>query len=328
MRLGAPISLRAFLDELGTTPADADDTKNPAIPKLAFEISNRINEVTPITPISMITLVLLDAPNAALTADEIAVSMGPYVAEIVSRNLPKTIRENVASPDVIADGLRDLEASDIVEEVERPSGRHYRVPETALLAAAYYRNTVIHHFVDRSIAELAVAATLGQDQQTADTILDNARMLRELLLFDFFFPGRSAFDRAIADEITKRCPDWRELVSSGKVDELLDAFTPRIASAVLLPFLDAYRVIADVLDDPDADDVSDSGLVAEAMALGREHVETGVIRSAESISKILFETALKAARHHRPDAAGGGGFIASARRFAAVCHDMAAHSPG
>ena len=49
------------------------------VPKLAFEISNRINDVTPITPISLVTLALLSHPSEGLTVDETVVALEPFV---------------------------------------------------------------------------------------------------------------------------------------------------------------------------------------------------------------------------------------------------------
>ncbi len=71
LRLGRPISLRTFLADLGAEPADAEDTRSPAVPKLAFEIANRINEVMPITPISLVTLVMLGDDRPLLDFGEI-----------------------------------------------------------------------------------------------------------------------------------------------------------------------------------------------------------------------------------------------------------------
>ena len=65
---------------------------------------------------------------------------------------------------------------------------------------------------------------------------------------------------------------------------------------MLRPFLEAYRVVADRLAQTPAGTVIDkTGFLDACLGLGRQYHLQRRIHSAESVSKVLFESALKLA---------------------------------
>ncbi len=297
LRLGRPISLRTFFTELGEDPPGADDTRSPAIPKLAFEISNRINEAMPITPISLVTLVML-ADGGEMAFDAICDAVAPYAAEAERRNLPSTIKEPLGSRDVLGGAVDELVVHDIVDRIADGATIRFRIASHAELAAAYYRNTVVHFWLVGAIAELAVASLGGDESDPVAALQSEAMEMRELLLFDFFFPSRSVFDEEVEAELTDRLPDWKERLAAGDVAAVVESFRPFRSPAVLRSFLEAYRVVGDLIaEDAFMNSLDDKDLVARGLVLGTGYVEDGVIFSEESVSKILYETAVKLADH-------------------------------
>ena len=326
LRFGAPISLRSFLAEIDDMPEDADDTESPAIPKLAFEIANRINEVTPITPISLVTLVLLGAPGAALTLDGVVRDLEPYIAQVARRELPRTDTVHLDGTAWIAAALDQLALHGTVV-VDRDGDPMYRIPPAKLLAAAYYRNTVVHFFVDGAIAELALASAMGTEAgDPAHRVVTEALRIRELLIFEFFFAARSRFDEVISTELGDRRNDWLDLAATGDLAKVVDAFAPFQAPTVLRPFIDAYRIVADVL--AEAGDVAapeEGAIVDRAMTLAGRYLEDGTIRSGESISKSLFENGVRLARHRgllEPSADMAARRVAFSDELHAVVRDL------
>jgi len=63
---------------------------------------------------------------------------------------------------------------------------------------------------------------------------------------------------------------------------------------VVRPFVEAYRLVADVLAH-DETLVSDSEVVRRALGLGRQYVAQRRLRSSESVSALLFQTGLQLA---------------------------------
>jgi glycerol-3-phosphate O-acyltransferase len=201
----------------------------------------------------------------------------------------------------------------------------YAVDADQHLTAAYYRNTVAHFFVPTAIAELALlrAAEDGvEDRERA--FWNETNRLRDLLKFEFFFSDKETFRREIAAEAAMHDPNWKQALAAGPepVLALLKRFRPFSAHLVLRPFLEAYQVVADVLVRHPIGEVKDEDLLGECLGLGKQYRLQRRIRNAESISKVLFATALRLARNRQlvPGAAVGG---PDARRaFAAEIRDV------
>jgi len=301
LRIGAPVSVRNFLAEQEDVPTDAEDTRSPAIPKLAFEVAVRINEVTPVTPISLVTLALLSVGHRSLTVDELMRVLEPFADFVSRRDLPVTDTLSLDDPvDTIA-ALDALTLHGVVSPFEGPTDTVYRIGPEQHLAAAYYRNTIIHFFVNRAITELALLHTRDEPGEAPlQTVLDECRRLRDLLKFEFFFAPRDEFQDEIRHELADHDPQWREHLAAGDVDPVLRAFRPYGSPAILRPFLEAYQAVADIL----ARSAGDATLTAEAvqdevMDLGKQYLLQGRIKHAESVSTVLFDAALRLAANRR-----------------------------
>ena len=96
--------------------------------------------------------------------------------------------------------------------------------------------------------------------------------------------------------MTRHDPSWESLLRSGPAaaDGLLAGMRPLVSHVVVRPFVEAYRLVADVLVHDDTL-VSDSEVVRRALGLGRQYVAQHRLRSSESVSALLFQTALQLA---------------------------------
>ena len=178
----------------------------------------------------------------------------------------------------------------------------YAIGPDQHLTAAYYRNTIIHFFVNGAIAELALlhAAERGGDRRGAFWDARDAAprpaQVRVLLRREGRVPRRAARRAGAArpglgGRARARAPD--------AIRAVLRRFQPFSAHRVLRPFLEAYRVVADALARREADDAVRRGArsSADCLALGKQYELQRRIRSAESVSKVLFATALALARN-------------------------------
>ena len=81
---------------------------------------------------------------------------------------------------------------------------------------------------------------------------------------------------------------------------LLRRFRPFLAHRVLRPFIEAYRVVSDTLERHPYDAPLDPGpFLSECQARGKQYLLQRRSRSAESVSRVLYETGLKLARNQR-----------------------------
>ena len=297
VRLGGPISLSSFLAAQDAPPVEADNPQNPAIPRLAFEVSTHINEVTPITPVSLVALALLSIGDRALTVDELADVLDPFTSYVSERSLPTTDKLTSDDHRRISATLTDLAAHDVVAVSGSSEPLRYRISTDAHLTAAYYRNTIIHFFLSRAIAELALSAVAEKEREAkSQAVMDEALQIRDLLKFEFFFAGREEFADLIRDEIARFDINWMERIADGQAPELLKLFRPYWSAAILRPFFDAYAIVGDLIslhaDEPVLDP---DRLAREASATARDHLARGILKSPESVSSLVIAAAVNLA---------------------------------
>ncbi|NNL48814.1 MAG: glycerol-3-phosphate acyltransferase, partial [Acidimicrobiia bacterium] len=200
----------------------------------------------------------------------------------------------------------------------------YYIDQDKAHMAAYYRNTVIHFFLLPAIAELAALEAAEMDGDGTELFWEQVLEIRDLLKFEFFFPTKKRFKQQISDELDRRAPDWEAAISEGgdHAATLATTLRPLVAHWVLRPFLEAYAVVADVLADLDpSDNTDDEAVIKRAMGLGKQYQLQSRIRSPESISKSLFENALKLAKNRTGDLSGPD-LVAARQALAAEIQDV------
>jgi glycerol-3-phosphate O-acyltransferase len=302
LRFGEALSLTQALArlDLGEPDVDAPDL---AVQKLAFEVCARINRVTPITPTSLVTLTLLGTGNRAVTVDEIMVGMRNLLGDVRRRKLHTTRElEELETPDGVRRALDVLRQSGVVSCFEEGPEAVYAIERDQHHAAAYYRNSIAHFFVNGAIAELALLHAAEKDADDATKAFwAEALRLRDLLKFEFFFADRERFRAELRDEMAQRHAAFEERLREGggeEVRRLIRETWPYGAHRVLRPFLDAYYVVADTLRRRPVDATFEqAAFLDQCLRVGRQYLLQRRVLSPESVSKMLFETGLRLARN-------------------------------
>ncbi len=300
IRFGDPLSLR---NTLGPPDADAEpdpDERNIELQKIAFEVSVRINRATPITPTSLVTLALLGAGDLALTVEETRYAMSNLVEYVRNRKLPCTFELDLLDHDEgVQQTLDALVENDVVTRYEFGTDNVYTIAPAQQLAASYYRNTVVHFFVNAAIAELALLK--ASREVVADpvaTFWQEAMDLRDLLKFEFFFSEKEEYRGEMREELAYQDPDWEARLTDGPegAQALIRSFRPYSAHRILRPFLEAYQVVSENLRRwPIEEPVDSDEFIEQCLDLGHQYHLRKRLRSASSVSKVLFQTGLKLA---------------------------------
>ena len=290
IRFGEPLALSSQIAR--DTDLESDEGRL-ALPKVAFEISTRINAVTPVTSISLVTLALLSQENRGLTIEDTMEVLGPFTQFLIERNTPTTFDLPFDSSMIVEDALEDLVESGVVTRTDGMTANVYSIGVDQNLAAAYYRNTIIHFFVNAGITELAIGMNiLEDDDMTMDTIVSRALALRDLLKFEFFFSSTEAFAQEIREEV-----DRYEIEDDNAptVDIDMEAMMPPKSPIVLRPFLEAYFVVAETLVTLGDVPVERDECAGMCLSMGEQLLAHGDITTAEAVSTVLFATGLKLA---------------------------------
>jgi glycerol-3-phosphate O-acyltransferase len=296
---GEPLSLAKALGPPDPRATPDPDEQSLALQKIAFEVCVRINAATPITAASLVTLALLGVGEQACTVQEVEARLVNLVADVERRGLPTTGVLDLDDPAGVGRTLDALTENGVVTRFSEGSECVYSIGPDQQLAAAYYRNTIIHFFVNAAIAELSLlrAAEDGLEDRVA-AFWSAAMQLRDLLKFEFFFAEKEIFRGQLRREIADQDPNWEDILRAGPdaIQGLLRRFRPYSAHRVLRPFLEAYRIVADHLERLEPDAVIDTNrFLAACMGIGKQYHLQRRIRSTASISQVLLRTGLRIA---------------------------------
>lgn len=267
--------------------------------KLAFEVSSRIENAMPITITDLVTMVLLGANDRALTEDQIRVHAQDIVALIHKRALPTAGDLMIDSGTELGSRLAAMSGTELIDCYSASGQPVYRIAPGKQLAAAYYRNTVIHYFLSSAIAELSIAALRGQ-AESEGALWSKVLELRDLLKFEFFFKTKEQFRADIVDYLDGRYADWRQALAGSRsaADALFTKSPPLFGHSIMRSFVEAYKVLSYVLAKIDGAGVTERNqeqLLKDCLSTGREMLLRKKIASESALSGPLFATAAKLA---------------------------------
>jgi glycerol-3-phosphate O-acyltransferase len=295
---GEPLAVSSALRRYGVA-------ENPrlALSKLAFDVCTRINRSTPVTRTGMVTLAMLGGDGRSLAAGEVCAELEPMRRYAEARALPgvEEITE-LATATGIEKALTILLEHGVVTCFENGPQRVYSISPHNELVAAFYRNTVIHWFVNRSIVELALVRAAeeepGADQ--AEVAWSEAFRLRDVLKFEFFFADRDRFRQELRDELALIEPAWHSAsdFTLADVGRALAGSGALMAHRVLSSFLESYHVVAEcLLGRPLASGFDQAAFLTDCLAFGQQLRLQHRITSADAVSTELFRSALKLAEN-------------------------------
>lgn len=303
LRVAEPLSMREALG----APDPAADYKTPeaqlALQKLSLAVSWRINQATPITGIALVTFALLATGGRSIPRDR----LGRFVAMLVDharmRGQPLSASARLDDAAQLDAVIETLVSSGVVTRFDGGPTPVFGIAEGQHIGAAFYRNSMLHFVLERAIAEVAALGALAAKPAERETrFIETALALRESLKFEFFFRERPAFEQGLTAEMDLIDPDWRrKLAAASSGRELIDSiFGVGLAHAALRPFLEAYRVVLDVLLTLPVDTAAqEKEVLAAADGLGRQYLLEKTIRNPEAVSRQLFATAWQLAGNVR-----------------------------
>jgi len=290
--IGRPLSLADALSQ--------ETDQRLAIQKAGIEVCHRINEVTPVTVSSLAMLAFLGIEDRALTVRELTAILTPLFGYITARDLPIAGDVELSDPRVIEKALQTHVDSGVLERFDRGGEQVFYLGKDQHLVAAFYRNNTIHFLVVRAITELVLQAAV--EERFEDPIGDGwaeAKRIRDLLKFEFFFSDRDTFEQEMRTELTLIDPEWETVMADDKrTEHMIESVRPYLAHRVLQPFLEAYQVVADQLVlAPISTSFDEKSFVSNCIDVAHQRRLRQQIASNESVSGELFATALNLARN-------------------------------
>jgi len=265
-----------------------------SLKKLAFEVGVEANKVTPITLASLVTMILLGAAPRGLTRHQLGRQMLRYLKWARERNIRVASDFDQGSPDGLNELADVLGDSGLVTRFDEGPDIVYTLAPDQHGVASYYRNTIVHHFVVKAFIELALISLPQELEQRLPYFWDRVDALRDLFKFEFFYVSREAFRGRVEEELNHYDSEWSEKLSSENEfpDRLLKRLRPLVARAALLPYIEAYGVVAKIVNGlRGTESIERKACLEQALAYGKQAYLQRLITSEASVGKLLFDNA-------------------------------------
>ncbi|WP_256838236.1 glycerol-3-phosphate 1-O-acyltransferase [Sphingopyxis sp. KK2] len=286
-------------------PVVIDDAPGPedkrALEKIAFSVAVEANRVTPLTVSSVMCLILLGTAPRGVTAGELLATIGAVKEWAEARGVRLSKELESADDRALSATVDTLVESGLLTRYEAGSENVYSIDPAKHPMASYYRNIIVHHFLDRAMIEIALFQLRDADSGDATTAFwAHVDRLRDLFKFEFFYPPRDEHHAAIKAELARIDPTWAKRLASGDrgVAQLIRRCQPLVGHAVLLSFAEAYSVVADILSRAAVGEaVDEKALETAALAEGKQAYLLRRVSSEAAIGKLLFANGLSLMRH-------------------------------
>jgi len=264
--------------------------------KIAFQVGVEANRVTPITLTSLMSLSLLGAAPRAQTIEEMRAGMGALRAWAEHRDIRFTSdfdRDRQGHMTELVDAMVN---NGLVTRYDEGPEVVYAIPAEQHAVAGYYRNTIVHHFVTKAVAELALVHAANAKTDPLTQFWLEVDRLRDMFKFEFFYAPTEEFQNDVKEELRYFDADWDTKLKSdeGFASAFLSDLQPLVAHATLRPYIESYRIVADVFAGLDGNQSMDQKTtVAKAFKYARQAYLQRRISSLASIGQLLFENAYK-----------------------------------
>jgi glycerol-3-phosphate O-acyltransferase len=272
-----------------------------ALARIAFDASVSANRVTPLTVTSVMCLILLGTAPRGATAEELARVTRFLVEWAKARGIRLSEELQSLDRDVLRARADTLVNSGLILRDDAGSATVYTILPGKHAMASYYRNTIIHHFLDKTIIELALFKVQeAPNEDTSAQFWAETERLRDLFKFEFFYPAREQFRKGLEAELDRSDGQWsaRLRQGDGGLKALIRRFQPLLGHAALLPFVEAYIVVLEQLVRlAPGELLTQEACVEQGLIEGRQAYLLRRISSEASIGKILFENGYKLAAH-------------------------------
>jgi glycerol-3-phosphate O-acyltransferase len=277
------------------------------------------NRVTPITITSLMAMSLLGSAPRAQTIQELRDGVDDLRAWATPRGIRFTSDFEDQNIEHMREIIDHMVNSELINRYDQGPETVYAVAEDQHPVANYYRNTIVHHFVTKAIAELALlqaATATAEGQDALNEFWQESNRLRDVFKFEFFYSPTEEFNRELERELDQFDPHWQQKLKADPswATTFITNFKPLVAHAVLRPYVEAYRVVAEVFARLDADQgLEKKASMTASFKYARQAYMQRRINSKASIGQILFNNGFSLLESYGL-VEGGGAEIKERRR--------------
>ena len=290
IRFSRPFSLREFT-------ASEDNLISGEIHKdLAVHVVKSINRVTLITPLSLISMAILTSHRKGFYLPELMETIELYMNLV--RKVDAPVSNDLSDIEkAIDDSIELLTEWNIIEYMNEPSGDEkvfYFIQDDKKLELEYYKNSIIHFFIDYSFAATALLA-LPDEENNLEMTVSVVNFLRETFSSEFLFNSSKDIEDRVSTIIRYFYEEGflKDIPETGGFNITKSGFDrlPALAS-LSKTFIESYWIAANVIMQTRDEKLKGDNLLKETINTGKKYYNSGVIDHISAISRINFQNAI------------------------------------
>jgi len=282
-------------------PNAPDPDDKLALAKIAFQVAVQANRVSPFTLNALMCLILLGSAPRSMAAGEMQRGIAYFIEWGRERGIRMAGPLNSDDPDETEHLVGTLLDSGLFIRHDLGTRVVYSVAPNRHATASYYRNTIVHHFLDRAIIDMSLLKTRELFKLPPEEVFwEETERLRDLFKFEFFYPEKEEFRANLEAELDRIDEDWRQRLREGgmQIQSLINRCQPLVGHAVFLPLVEAYTIVLLILASlQPGETIDQKACVDLAIREGKFALLVRRITSEASIAKILFENGYQLAQH-------------------------------
>jgi glycerol-3-phosphate O-acyltransferase len=272
------------------------------VQRIGHRATYEINRVTVVTPAALVSTCLMVnrrrgmsranlAENATLLRDVLR-RMGARLAPTIDDPGPINLRALDEAVSLLRDGKLVLQHGEGKDAV-------FTVPEERRVALEYYKNNIIHFFVDRALISAALLVREDERAVSEHALRERVRKISRLFKYEFMYRADAEFDVIFDDALN-------DMLNAGELERFVDRVRPTddlghrvsIYATMVRSYFEAYLLAGRAVQDLPAEGMARKDWMKRSLALGQRLYLAGELEDRESISKHKLETAFQALRDH------------------------------
>ncbi|MFV1962879.1 MAG: hypothetical protein ACC658_13740, partial [Acidimicrobiia bacterium] len=228
--------------------------------------------------------------------DDLAEVSARMMDFIAARDLPLTDRPDLSDSEAVTAILDSLSEHGNVSSHEALGRVVYWLDDEQMIRLSYYRNIIVHFFLNRAIAEMALTSLIDDGERNPEVAQKRMLSLRDLLKYEFFFPDKEQFLQDVSEDIAYDVPEWATILPATGALGVIAKMGDPVAYWAVLPFLDAYQIVGDELEALTGS-FEEKKFLKACLGRARMYRIEERLFSGESASQTLFKSALALARN-------------------------------
>ena len=258
--------------------------------QMGYRVIREIQKSTLITPIALVSILFLSNVRRGMTRDGLMLRLDYALRFFKSRTVPLA-ELSTAIEEATIKVLDYLVQSEKIEKHSIDNQIIYRPVESRRSYMEYYKNNIIHHFIDISFVAASILK-LRQSSFTFNDLKEEYSFLHKLFHMEFVYETDEPQSSNIHRELSLL--EELELVSREGEKYCLDsksAFVLRNIAGCILSYLEAYyTVLESYYSISRQDETLPPNILPSILTRGKLLHTMGEITREESINKFYYQT--------------------------------------